>query len=75
MRPYVLTMSKNGHHFIIVYESGQEKTVLDTLTEMSQKRLGGFDWFDAAVLSHKLGGNIATELTPLMKKVGEQTPQ
>jgi len=42
--------------------------VLDALVEMVPRRELGFDWFDAAVLSHQLGQHLAKELKTYLPK-------
>ena len=57
-----LTLTKGRHRFQVKYARGDESTALAHLTEMAQTRPGGFDWFDAAVLSHQLGRHLAREV-------------
>ena len=66
--PSLLTISliKGRHHFCFRYEPGQEAGVLDALCDMVQRRDLGFDWFDAAVLSHQLGQHLSKELKALL---------
>jgi hypothetical protein len=64
-----INLSKGKHQYCIRYEAGSETQVLDALVEMVNDRPGtGFDWFDAAVLSHQLGQHLAKELKALMPK-------
>ena len=63
-----LSLVKGQHHFCFRYEAGQESTVLDALVEMVGRRNLGFDWFDAAVLSHQLGQHLAKELKAYLPK-------
>ncbi len=63
-----LNLIKGKHQFYFRYETGQETIVLQSLVEMAQRRETGFDWFDAAVLSHQLGGHLAKELQALLPK-------
>ena len=57
-----LTLTKGRHRFQIRYAPGDESATLAHLTEMAQTRPGGFDWFDAAVLSHQLGRHLSREV-------------
>jgi hypothetical protein len=57
-----LSLVKGEHHFCFQYELGQESAVLDALIEMVERQENGFDWFDAAVLSHQLGQHLAKEI-------------
>ena len=54
-----LSLVKGKEHFCFRYEVGQEAKVLDALIELVNRRDVGFDWFDAAVLSHQLGQHLA----------------
>ena len=63
-----LSLVKGQHHFCFRYEVGQEAVVIDSLTEMVNRRELCFDWFDAAVLSHQLGQHLAKELKALLPK-------
>jgi hypothetical protein len=63
-----LSLMKGKQHFCFRYEVGQEGKVLDSLVEMVNRRELGFDWFDAAVLSHQLGQHLAKELKGYLPK-------
>ena len=63
-----LSLTKGEHHFRVRYGAGEEVTALTTLVEMAETRPGGFDWFDAAVLSHQLGRQLAKELKAHLPK-------
>ena len=63
-----LSLVKGREHFCFRYEVGQEAKVLDALVEMVHRRELGFDWFDAAVLSHQLGQHLAKELKTYLPK-------
>ena len=63
-----LSLVKGREHFCFRYEVGQEAKVLDALVDMVHKRELGFDWFDAAVLSHQLGQHLAKELRTYLPK-------
>lgn len=62
-----LTLHKQRDTFIIRYEPGDERAVLDELVRMVADPRVNFDWFDAAVMSHQLGGHLAKELKLAMK--------
>lgn len=68
-----LSLQKGTHEFRFRYAAGEEKAVLDALLTMvgdkqGQRPDGELDWFDAAVLSHQLGGHLAKELSAMMPK-------
>ena len=63
-----LSLVKGRQHFCFRYEVGAETKVLDALVEMVRRRDLGFDWFDAAVLSHQLGQHLAKELKSYLPK-------
>jgi hypothetical protein len=63
-----LSLVKGKEHFCFRYEVGDEARVLDALIDMVNAREVGFDWFDAAVLSHQLGQHLAKELRTYLPK-------
>ena len=63
-----LSLVKAGEHFCFRYQVGDEARVLDALVDMVNRRELGFDWFDAAVLSHQLGQHLAKELKGYLPK-------
>ncbi len=63
-----LSLVKGKEHFCFRYEVGDEARVLDALIDMVNAREVGFDWFDAAVLSHQLGQHLAKELKTYLPK-------
>ena len=63
-----LSLVKGKEHFCFRYEVGDEARVLDALIDMVNSREVGFDWFDAAVLSHQLGQHLAKELKTYLPK-------
>jgi len=63
-----LKLTKDEHEFRLAYETGQESVVLQSLVEMVENPELPFDWFDAAVLGHQLGGHLAKELASNMPK-------
>lgn len=63
-----LSLVKGPHHFCFRYETGDETKVLDALVEMVKKNDTGFDWFDAAIMSHQLGQHLAKELKAYLPK-------
>ena len=63
-----LSLVKGREHFCFRYELGEEAKVLDALVDMVNRRDLGFDWFDAAVMSHQLGQHLAKELKTYLPK-------
>ena len=63
-----LSLVKGPHHFCFRYEVGDESKVLDAMLDMVNRRAVGFDWFDAAVMSHQLGQHLAKELKAYLPK-------
>jgi hypothetical protein len=57
-----LRVEKQGHVFQIAYQPGDESTVLKHLAAMAADASLTFDWFDAAVMGHQLGGELAKEI-------------
>ena len=63
-----IRLVKNGHDFRMNYRQGDEPHVLSALVDMVGRRDLPFDWFDAAVMSHQLGEQLAKELQGFMPK-------
>jgi hypothetical protein len=63
-----LTLNKLPHVHVIRYEPGEEALVLDALIGMVNDTALEFDWFDASVLSHQLGQDLAKELKAFIPK-------
>jgi hypothetical protein len=63
-----LSLVKGKHQFCFKYTAGEESQVLDAMVDMVKRRDVGFDWFDAAVLSHQLGQHLAKELKGYLPK-------
>jgi hypothetical protein len=64
----MLNLVKDDQYYCFRYEVGQEVKVLDALVELVHRGDAGFDWFDAAVLSHQLGRHLAKELKAYLPK-------
>ena len=63
-----LNLIKKGHHYIILYEPGEESSVIQCLMDKVKDKESGLDWFDAAVLSHQMGYGSASEMQKRMGK-------
>ena len=63
-----IRLHKKGHEFRFNYETGDESAVLAALVDLVERRENGFDWFDAAVMSHQLGEHLAKELGAQLPK-------
>ncbi len=63
-----LSLVKGEQHYCFRYAAGDEAKVLDALVDMVNRRELGFDWFDAAVMSHQLGRHLAKELKAYLPK-------
>ncbi len=58
-----LTLPKNGHTYIFRYAAGREADMIKHLANLASRfEETGFDWFDAAVLSYKIGREVEKEL-------------
>jgi hypothetical protein len=57
-----LTLVKGRHLHVIRYETGDESAVLDAVAVMVQNKALDFDWFDAALVAHQIGLQLAKEL-------------
>ena len=63
-----LSLAKGKDTFIFRYEMGKESDILDAMIEMVHNPNVSFDWFDASVLSHQLGQQMAKELKTFLPK-------
>lgn len=63
-----ITLFKGAEVFRINYAEGDEPVVLDELVRMVNAQEFGFDWFDAAILSHQVGQHLAKEVKPYLPK-------
>ena len=61
-----LSLIKGRHRFRFTYKPGEECEVISAITDMVHRKGVPFDWFDAAVLSHQLGVDIAKRMMPLV---------
>jgi hypothetical protein len=50
----ILVHKHNGHLYIVRYEEGSEKMVLDHLAEQVQRKDTYLTWFDAASLAYQM---------------------
>ena len=67
-RQRALNLCKKDQHFCFRYVPGEESQVVQALIDTVEKDPKSFDWFDAAVLSHQLGGHLAKELRAYLPK-------
>ena len=49
-----LVLNKGAEKFIFIYETGEEKELLDALTRQVEDSRTNFDWIDAAVLTFRV---------------------
>lgn len=60
-----LTLVKDRQRFIFRYAEGQEAALLASFVELAAKPDSDFDWFDAAVLSYKMGQRMDDQNRPI----------
>jgi len=51
-----------GQHFVFRWPRGREHEVIMVLAEYARLRRFGFDWYDAAQLSHQVGHSLVESL-------------
>jgi hypothetical protein len=61
-----LVLVKRNQRWVFRYAPGEESAVLRQLAATASDPHSGFDWFDAAVLSHQMGNKIHHQLDQLM---------
>lgn len=61
-QPRQLVLRKKGHCWVVRYAPGEEGAVVRWLARFAADATQNFDWFDAAVLSHQMGGQMHQQL-------------
>jgi len=64
--PQQLVLVKRDHRWVFRYHAGEEGDVLRWLADTARDPGCDFDWFDAAVLSHQMGGKLHQQLKDMM---------
>jgi hypothetical protein len=54
-------MVKGEHHYVFQYVEGREAELLGSFVELANDPECEFDWFDAAVLSYRMGQKLSRE--------------
>jgi len=62
-----LALVKKGQHYIFRYQPGEEASLIQALMDKAEDPNCPLDWFDAAILSHRLGNSMATELQTIIR--------
>ncbi|MDH3582748.1 MAG: hypothetical protein OER86_00875 [Phycisphaerae bacterium] len=65
-QPGQLVLVKKQHRWVFRYEPGEEAALLRSLADSARDPDSQLDWFDAAVLSHQLRGQLQDQLKKLM---------
>lgn len=50
----VVALRRDGEHWIVIYDEDHETQALGTLGRWAADDRLSFDWYDAAVMSHKM---------------------
>ena len=61
-----LLLVKRDQRWVFRYRSGEEQDLMLHLARTAQDPQQDFDWFDAAVLSHRLGTRLAEQMKQWM---------
>jgi hypothetical protein len=64
--PRQLVLVKKDQRWVFRYTPGRECEVLRAMATTAANPEHDFDWFDAAVLCHQLGGNMHAQLKQMM---------
>lgn len=64
-KPRQLVLTKKDQRWVFRYMPGEEQVVLHWLAATARDPKSTFDWFDAAVLCHQMGGNMSASLKKL----------
>ena len=55
---------KDGHRYTFRFTPGQERAVFEALVALAQDPECNLDWFDAAMLSHRMAPHLQNNLQP-----------
>ena len=61
-----LVLQKRDQKWVFRYLPGNETDALHSIASTASDPTKDFDWFDAAVLSHQMGGEMHNQLKKLM---------
>lgn len=64
-----VTLIKGRHRWVFSWRPGEEPDLLNALNELAENKLGGFEWFDAAIVARQLSERLGKGLE---RFVGEQ---
>ena len=64
-----LMLVKQDQRWLFRYAPGEEQTLLHCLAQCAGDPRQDFDWFDAAVLCHRMGERLGEQLKQLMDSV------
>ncbi len=57
-----LILDKHGQRWVFRYAPGDEQSALNAIESQARNPQSQFNWFDAAVLSHRLGERLGRKL-------------
>lgn len=60
----VVTLQRDGQVYRFAYRVGKEHELLNQLATIVDDPSNPLTWFDAAILSHKVGQSLAERMTP-----------
>lgn len=56
--PHTVTLVKGRHTWVFGWSRGDEVELLRALSDLADNQRAGFEWFDAAVVSHQMGARL-----------------
>lgn len=60
--PAPVTLVKGAHRWTFACGHGDERELLDRVSQLARDESAPFDWFDAALVSHQLGRRLRAGL-------------
>jgi len=63
-----LRLDKHGEHWVFRYAEGKEQSALMAIEAQARNPESEFNWFDAAVLSHRLGERLGQNINGHTKR-------
>ena len=62
-----IVLVKHDQRYVFRYEPGAESKLLAHVVELVQRPDNNLDWFDAAMLSHKVGSRMCRQYDRILK--------
>jgi hypothetical protein len=68
-----ISLVKGRRRYVFSFYEGRETELLAAILELAARPESGFDFFDAAVLSHQMGRGMSESSGPALARAGDLT--